>query len=195
MVNLSPIFSMLWATLWLNEDVPSRAWPGVALSFAGVVLLAVGESHHGESFQFNVYTLLLLITALSASFYTVLQKRLVSRCHPMGLISGSVWFGTLFLLVFSPGFADAVRNAPPAALAVIFYLGVFPAALSYAIWTWALSRLPVATVVSFMYLVAPLATLIAWVWLGEVPAPLALFGGVLALSGVIWVNAAKRKAA
>ena len=200
MIHISPILAMLWARLWLGEQIPARVWPSVALSLTGVVLLALGESPHdvsghgvsGEGFQFNGYTLLLLVTALSASFYTVLQKRLLARCDAMGLIAASVWCGTLFLMVFAPGFLGALCDAPWSALGVMVYLGVFPGALSYAIWTWVLSRLAVATVVSFLYLVAPLATLIAWLWLGEVPPPLALLGGVLALSGVVLANAAKR---
>jgi drug/metabolite transporter (DMT)-like permease len=39
-----------------------------------------------------------------------------------------------------------------------------------------------------LYLVPVVALLLAWVWLGERPAPLAVAGGVVAIIGVIVVR-------
>jgi len=82
----------------------------------------------------------------------------------------------------------AVRSAPLEATLAIVYLGVFPAALAYVTWTYALSRAPASIAASFLYLSPVLATLIAWAWLREVPIPLSLAGGGLSLCGVILVN-------
>ena len=55
-------------------------------------------------------------------------------------------------------------------------------------WDYALSRAPASQVTSFLYDSPVLATLIAFLWLGEVPGVLALVGGGIALTGVIIVN-------
>jgi drug/metabolite transporter (DMT)-like permease len=74
------------------------------------------------------------------------------------------------------------------AIGVVVYLGVFPAALGYILWAYALSHLPTTQVVSYLYFSPFIATLIGWLWLDEVPTIMSLIGGVLAMIGVYFVN-------
>lgn len=106
-----------------------------------------------------------------------------------------IWAGTLRMLVFLPGLPAVIRDAPPSATWSVVFLGVFPAAIAHILWTYAQSRLPVSVATSFLYLSPVVAILVAWIWLREWPAPLSLLGGLLALAGVILVNAARIRAA
>ncbi len=72
------------------------------------------------------------------------------------------------------------------------YLGLFPTAIAYVAYAYALSRMPASRTASFLYLVPALAFLIAWIWLGEVPPALSVVGGVVTLAGVLLVNRRSR---
>jgi drug/metabolite transporter (DMT)-like permease len=62
---------------------------------------------------------------------------------------------------------------------------VFPTALAFTTWAYALSRTTAGRMGATTYLVPPLAVLLGWVILGESPPVLALLGGVLCLAGVV----------
>ena len=72
---------------------------------------------------------------------------------------------------------------------------VFPAAIAYVLWNYALARLPASLLSSFLYLSPVLACFIAWLWLGEVPSLLTLVGGVVSILGVILVQTKGQRAA
>lgn len=99
------------------------------------------------------------------------------------------WTGTLFMLAFfSPPLARELPAAPIAITAVVVYLGLFPAALGYTLWAYALSKAPAANVASFMYLTPVLTIGISWLWIRELPSPWSVLGGFVALAGVYLTN-------
>src|SRR5262249_55251625 len=81
-------------------------------------------------------------------------------------------------------------NAQPQHIAEIIYLGIFPAAVAYLTFAYATKKLPAARVMSFLYLVPPLAMLLAWIYLSERPTLTSLLRGALAIPRVAIVNTA-----
>lgn len=185
LVNTAPIFTALLATAFLGERLRIIGWLGLAVSFLGAALIGLGE---GEGFSIAPGAFIILIAAISVSMYLVIQKPYLQKYGALNFTSYAIWAGTLFTLVFLPGLAGEVRAAPLDATLALVYLGVFPTAIAYVTYANAFARLPASRGVSFLYLVGPMAFLIAWIWLGEVPSVLSFVGGGIVLVGVIIVN-------
>ena len=92
--------------------------------------------------------------------------------------------GAIACLPFTPALVRELEEADASAVGWAVYLGVFPTAVAFTTWAYALARTTAGRMGATTYLVPPLAVLMGWRILGEVPPPLALIGGALCLAGV-----------
>ena len=88
-------------------------------------------------------------------------------------------------LPFATRLAEEVGDADASSIAWMVYLGVFPTAIGFLTWAYALSRTTAGRMGATTYLVPPIAILIGWALLAESPETLAFLGGALCLGGVV----------
>jgi len=186
LIAAAPAFTALIATLALGERLSKVGWFGMALGFCGIAVITFGSGGHPG---FARGALLILVSAIATAFFFVYQKPLFKRYTAIELTAWFTWFGTLPMLVFLPGFWHQLLHATRAATISGVYIGVFPAAIAYVAWAIALSNARASSVASALYVNPVLAIFIAWIWLGELPHWSAIFGGMVALGGVVLVNA------
>ena len=77
------------------------------------------------------------------------------------------------------------RDGTDLAVGWLVYSALFPTAIAFTTWAFALNRTTAGRLGSTTYLVPPVAILLAWLMLSEVPPVLALAGGALCIGGVI----------
>ncbi len=185
LIAAGPVFTALLSVLFLDERLTRLGWGGILLAFGGVSLIALSG---GKGLRFTPGSLLILLAAAVAAVYTILSKPSLRKYSALEFTCYSIWAGTLPLLVFLPGLLRQCHTAAPPATFAVIYLGLFPAAITYVLWNYALSQMPASLLSSCLYLSPVLASFIAWVWLGETPGLLTVVGGSIAILGVVLVQ-------
>lgn len=185
LISTSPIFTAMLSAAVLKEHITPIGWAGILVSFGGVALIAFGE---GGDLSLNADALIILLAAFAASLYMIVGKRPLRRYSALEFTTYMIWAGTVPMLVFAPGLIEQMPAAAPSSTWAVVYMGVFPGAISYVLWSHALSRMPASVLATFLYAQPVNATVIAWVWLSELPSTLAIIGGVISLAGVVVVN-------
>jgi len=194
LVNVGPILIAIFAGLFLAEGFPPRLLFGSAIAFAGAVVIGAASGIGSAQTSAPLGVALCLAAALAYASGVTIQKPALVRVPALTVTALACWVGTAVTLPFAPGLFEAVGSASPDTIAWVVYLGVFPTAIAFTTWAYALNRTTAGRLGSTTYLVSPIAIGMAWLILGEVPPALALLGGVLAIGGVIVARSRVRPA-
>ena len=183
LVNVGPILIALLAGWLLKEGFPRALVAGCAVAFAGVVVIGLAASERGVAAGWGA-----VLCIAAAAFYAggvVAQKPLLSRASALHVTWLAATVGLVVCLPFATTLADEVGDADASSIAWMVYLGVFPTAIGFLTWAYALSRTTAGRMGATTYLVPPIAILIGWALLAESPETLAFLGGALCLGGVV----------
>lgn len=182
LIQVSPVLVGLLAAAFLGERFTRNLALGSALAFAGVVLIGLGSPTDGSRDWWGIA--LCLVAAVSYAVSLVLQKPLVASVTAVQVTWLACTIGAIACLPFAGQLVDQVDSAPASSTWWMVYLGVFPTAIAFSTFAYALRHMPAARLAVTTYLVPPITIVLGLVLLDEVPPTLAYLGGALALLGV-----------
>ena len=194
-VNIGPILIALFAGVFLKEGFPRPLLIGTGVAFAGVVLIAVSTDKDSSAVA-TASTRGVVLCVAAAIFYAVgvlTQKPALKTTPAVQAVWLGCIVGVVVCLPYAPSLISELQDASVRDILVMVYLGVFPTAIGFSTWSYALKRLDAGKVAATTYLVPAIATLISWLVLDETPAALAFVGGAMCLIGVAITRLKRRQ--
>jgi drug/metabolite transporter (DMT)-like permease len=190
-LSTTPIFILL-LQIPLGERISALRWLGVALSFAGVVIIAT----HGNlgALSFNPGDLCAITSMMMWACYTVL---LGQRRDPLGVTELLVLvcaFGAVFMLPWIAYEAAAGVNmslSTQGVLAVV-YSAIGSMLLAFAGWSYVVQRMGPSRAGVTMHLMPAIGVLLSAIFLGEYPRWFHFAGIAMILAGVATASSASR---
>jgi len=181
-----PVMVTIGGRVFFWERLAPMGWAGVGVAFVGVGIITYSAE---GGLRLSAGALLVLCASICAAGYGLLSKRFLAKHGWVEATTWAVWAGTLGLIPAGGGLWGSVATAPISATVQVVLLGIIPGATCYALWNYAISRVPLAQVASWMFLIPVASVALGWLLLDEMPPPLVLVGGSVTLAGVFLVNA------
>lgn len=190
-VNIGPILIALLGGWLLKEGFSPRLFLGIAISFAGVAVVSLSMSRDGASSVLGV--LLCLVSAVTYAISVVVQKPTLKHCSSLQFTAFGNLIAAVLCLPFAPLLFSQLESAPTSATLHVLYLGLFPTALAFLTWGYALRFTTAGKLGATTYVVPAIVVGMSWLFLDEIPTWLTLGGGALALVGVAISRSRGRK--
>ena len=182
LIQVSPVVVAVLAAVFLDERFTTYLALGLALAFAGIALIATASDGSAERSVTGV--VLCLLAAVVYAISLVIQKPLVARIPAIHVTWLACTIGAVVCLPFPPALVDEVAAVSASEVWWVVYLGVFPTAIAFTTFAYALRTMTASSLGVTTYLVPPITIVMGWLFLDEVPPTMAYVGGALALVGV-----------
>jgi drug/metabolite transporter (DMT)-like permease len=196
-VTSTPLWVAMLSPLILKEPISRRVLIGMALALTGGVIIGLSDACTLDGWSLTcpgladfflgraiLGDLLALGGAIAAAFYVLIGRRLRAKYSLVTYIF-MVYGGAAIVLGLSMlASGGSLLGYPPAAYLWFGLIALLPQLLGHSSFNWALGYVS-AALVSVALLCEPIgAILLAYIFLGEAPSPLKLFGAILILMGI-----------
>jgi len=175
--STGPIYTLILAYVFLNEEITKHKLVGLALAITGTYFI-VSPKGGGDLLG----NLLVLASAISYSIGGIMAKSLLNKnYHPIQIIAFATFFGTIFLAPLT--FIEKTKFSM-ASIPFILFLAIFPTFISYILWYSAMEKLEVSKLSFFVYLIPIFSLLSSYILLKEEVKLLTIFAGFIVIIGI-----------
>lgn len=192
-VGAIPAIAAGLSIVLLKEKVTARRAAGIALSLAGVALVAGAPVTGGHDFRW-AGDLLMVGAALAWGIFTIQGKRLGGSHDALASTTAAIGSSLFFLVPLALG-EMVVSGAPtvsPSSLGAVAYLGLGASAAAFVLWNFALRHVDASAAAPFVNLVPVFGVSFAAL-AGEAITAQQLLGGLVVGAGVILSTVSTRK--
>lgn len=188
-VGLQPVLTAVWLSS-TGGHVSRRQWTGLALGFAGLVLVVSRKfGAGGEATAFNLS--LAIFALLSITTGTLYQKRFVTSCDVRSANMVQLLAALVVTLPVALLETESIRWNAEFVGAMAWSVLVLTLGASSLLYML-IHRGAATAVTSLLYLVPPTTALMAWMLFSEPITPTTIGGTALTALGVSLVVRAKR---
>lgn len=181
-VHIDPIFVAAVSHFILKERINRSTLLGIVIAFAGTSIIALGDVVTGKT---NLYgDLLALIGAIMLGIYILSGRRIRQNLDLVSYVTPVYATSALVLTVGCLVTGTRLTPYPPREYLLFFAIAVVPMIFGHTVYNWALKYVS-APVVSISLLGEPVgATILAFLFLNEMPTLPTIIGGVITLAGI-----------
>lgn len=181
-----PMASLL-AVIFLGERIGWRTWSGIAISFAGVLVLGFDP----VVLQAPASMWLMLLAAAFIAVGTVLMRGLTGFTA-FAQQGWSALIGIAPLLLLSawlePQGWGSVANASWVAWGGVIYSALVASVLGHGLFYWLIQRHPVSRLMPYLLLAPLFAIALGVLFHGDTLGPRLILGGAMVLGGVLAIG-------
>ena len=180
----NPLLTAFLAVAFLGEQLTPRQLIALPVALIGVsVVISQGDMHKLASLSFAHGDLLMMVANLSWAAYNVLVRRYMPQASPIANTSWIMAAGAILLVSVALGSDTHVSMLDLKASIAMAVMVIGGTVLAYLFWGIGIARLGAARTAIFVNLV-PVFAMLVGAFLGLLPTPAQLTGGVLVLTGV-----------
>ena len=182
-----PIATIAISWAFLGRRLSPLAAIGVVLSLTGAInIVAHGELAVLLNLQLNKGDLWMTLAILVWAIYTVGVSRRPAGIHPMLMLAA---FTVVGLIVLAPACAweiasGRIMNFRTGSLLALAYIGIFPSFLGFLFYNRGVAEVGPSQASLFIHLMPVFGTLLAAIFLAEVPQTYHYIGIALIFTGI-----------
>lgn len=185
-MTAAPIFTILFAFLAGQEKFRVQSLIGIAIALGGVIMVVTARQKGvdlGAHLKGNVTV---FASTIIWAIGTVMSRPLVAKYDPVRVLALSMP-GALVALA-PVGLMDVIhlnwRTVSGETAWMMIYMAAGSGAAGFALFNAGIRKVGAGGAMMYQYLVAPLAAVFAYLYLGESLHPLQLLGLVVVIAGV-----------
>lgn len=192
-ISTVPIWTAVFAGVFLSEKLNFTSWVGLLIALAGTLVVAI-QGEISVTSTTVVGSVIVLLSAITWAAGTVYSRPLLKTTSPVQLAAWSSLISLpVHLLIAAACFGSADFKAiqSPKLWLIIIYSGTLSSGLAQPMWNYGVRHAGAAHAAVVQYVIPVITIFVAWGVRDEIPTIQQFVGGSLILCGLIVMRWAK----